>query len=72
MSNLKEYIFSNLQTYSKSEEDRVLFKFRESAKKNYTTVETNLNLYDDEDKGTITINDLKDCLLSIEIYEEKD
>eukprot|EP00347_Sterkiella_histriomuscorum_P020998 403335654 len=60
------------QFYSADQERHVIIKFRELAVNHFNNLESTLTMYDDEDKGLITINDLKEGLSSFDIYDGKD
>jgi hypothetical protein len=50
----------------------MLKKYRDLAVDHYESLESTLLLYDDQEKGTITIDDLREGMASAEIYDGRD
>ncbi|CDW72904.1 UNKNOWN [Stylonychia lemnae] len=60
------------QIYTHEQEKHVLKKYRELAQDHQEYFENTLNLYDFEGKGLMTVDDLREALLSQEIYDGRD
>ncbi len=72
IKKLLDRCLGQYETYSDLEERHALRKFKETAAGHTTTVEGALSLYDDDEVGEITISDLREGLMSIDMYDGRD